>query len=85
MFFNAYAVKQQCTLCFTSPYVRGYRPGSLIHNFSPELKREVHDLGKVSIRRCKAECALLFNSIYIKEYKWSYNNFVFITTIIFLL
>ena len=42
--------------------------GALIHNFSPELKREVRDLEKVSIRRCKAECALLFNSICVKEH-----------------
>ena len=116
MFFNVYAAKQQCTLCFASPYrdflkvanltfqgakngieqnqvqnetlimdkcysKRRNKPfflllimsvaidlGALIHNFSPELKREVRDLEKVSIRRCKRECALLFNSICVKEH-----------------
>ena len=46
--------------------------GALIHNFSPELKREVRDLEKVSIRRCKAERAVLFNSICVKELLKSY-------------
>ena len=41
--------------------------GTLIHNLPPERKREVRDLEKVSIRRCKTECSLLFNSICVKE------------------
>ena len=41
--------------------------GALIHNLSPELKREVRDLEKVSMRRCKTECSMLFNSICVKE------------------
>ena len=36
--------------------------GTLIHNLPPEQKREVRDLEKVSIRRCKTECSLLFNT-----------------------
>ena len=42
--------------------------GTLIHNLPPERKREVRDLEKVSIRRCKTECSLLFNSICVKEH-----------------
>ena len=41
--------------------------GSLIHNLPSELKKEVRDLEKVSIRRCKTDCSLLFNSICVKE------------------
>ena len=42
--------------------------GTLIHNLPPEQKREVRDLEKVSIRRCKTECSLLFNSICVREH-----------------
>ena len=42
--------------------------GSLIHNLPSELKKEVRDLEKVSIRRCKTDCSLLFNSICVKEH-----------------
>ena len=42
--------------------------GALIHNFQPEPKRRVRILEKVSLRRCKTERSLLFNSICVKEH-----------------
>ena len=41
--------------------------GSLIHPLPRELRKEVRDLEKVSFRRCKSECSLLFNSVCVKE------------------
>ena len=41
--------------------------GSLVHPLPPELRKQVRDLEKVSFRRCKAECSLLFNSVCAKE------------------
>ena len=41
--------------------------GSLVHPLPPELRKQVRDLEKVSVRRCKAECSLLFNSVCAKE------------------
>ena len=41
--------------------------GSLIHTLPPEQRKEVRDLEKVFVRRCKNECSLLFNSTCIKE------------------
>ena len=41
--------------------------GSLIHNLPSELKKEVRDLEKVSIRRCKTDCSLLINYIHIQN------------------
>ena len=41
--------------------------GSLIHNLPSELKKEVRDLEKVSLRRCKNDCSLLLSLIHISE------------------
>ena len=41
--------------------------GSLIHPLPPELRKQVRDLEKVSFRRCKSDCSLLFNSVCVKE------------------
>ena len=41
--------------------------GSLIHPLPPELRKQVRDLEKVSIRQCKSDCSLLFNSVCVKE------------------
>ena len=36
--------------------------GSLLHALSPELKNEVRELEKVSLKLCKTECRELFKS-----------------------
>ena len=42
--------------------------GSLIHPPLPsEQRKEVRDLEKVTLRRCKTECSLLFNSTCVNE------------------
>ena len=41
--------------------------GSLIHPLPPEVRKQVRDLEKVSIRQCKSDCSLLFNSVCVKE------------------
>ena len=41
--------------------------GSLVHPLQPELRKQVRDLEKVSLRRCKSDCNLLFNSVCVKE------------------
>lgn len=41
--------------------------GSLIHPLPSEQRKEVRDLEKVTLRRCKTECSLLFNSTCVNE------------------
>ena len=41
--------------------------GSLIHNLAPEVRKNVRDLEKVSIKLCKTKCSKLFNSTCLKE------------------
>ena len=41
--------------------------GSLIHPLPPEQKKAIRDLEKVSMKLCKSECSVLFNSLCVKE------------------
>ena len=41
--------------------------GSLIHSLPSEIKKEVRDLEKVSFRRCKSDCSVIFNTVCVKE------------------